>query len=295
MLNSIATIQNLEPESFHVARHESVVANAIHSQAFLFGDFNMGRFRRKLFSKLCSFCGEEARYYFKKSGNYCCESNVAKCLAIRKINSEKARQRTGWEHTEKTKEKIRQSNLGQKRSEKTRKKISKAKIAMGDNHPSKRPEFRKAISRWLTKRNIENNPMKNPEAVKKMIEKIKGKNHPFYGIKRPKHSKNMLGKNNPNWQGGIAAELYCSVWNDKEYKESISKRDNYICRNPNCLGTCSHLPLVRHHINYDKKNCHPWNLIILCVSCHSKTNGSREFWIKFYQNIMTEKHGYDYD
>lgn len=37
-----------------------------------------------------------------------------------------------------------------------------------------------------------------------------------------------------------------------------------------------------HHINYDKKNLDPKNLISLCRSCHTKTNHNRENWIKLF-------------
>lgn len=35
-----------------------------------------------------------------------------------------------------------------------------------------------------------------------------------------------------------------------------------------------------HHIDYDKKNNNPENLITLCHSCHAKTNSNREYWTK---------------
>ena len=48
------------------------------------------------------------------------------------------------------------------------------------------------------------------------------------------------------------------------------------------------------HINYIKKDCHSWNLITVCISCHAITNHNRKYWQEFYQNIMIEKYGYDY-
>ncbi len=90
MLNSTMTIQNLEPESFHVVKHGSVVIDTVHSRAFLLGEDDMGGFKRRNFSEPCSFCGGESKYHFKSGErSYCCESNVAKCPAIRKINSKR--------------------------------------------------------------------------------------------------------------------------------------------------------------------------------------------------------------
>jgi hypothetical protein len=95
----------------------------------------------------------------------------------------------------------------------------------------------------------------------------------------------MLGDKHWNWQGGIACEPYCSVWLDKEFKKSILERDNYQCQNPDCWGTS--IRLTGHHIDYDKKNCDPSNIITLCNSCNSRANINRKCWTKFYQSIRT--------
>ncbi len=41
-----------------------------------------------------------------------------------------------------------------------------------------------------------------------------------------------------------------------------------------------------HHIDYDKKNCDPTNLITLCFSCHGKTNYNRKKWIKYFKKTL---------
>lgn len=92
------------------------------------------------------------------------------------------------------------------------------------------------------------------------------------------------GANHPNWNGGSSFEPYCDVWADKEYKEDIRKRDGYICQNPDCWK--SDYRLVVHHIDYDKKNCHPWNLITLCNSCNSRANANREYWEELYSKVL---------
>jgi hypothetical protein len=43
-----------------------------------------------------------------------------------------------------------------------------------------------------------------------------------------------------------------------------------------------------HHIDYDKKNNVPLNLISLCKSCHSKTGYNRDNWIVYYQQKFLE-------
>ena len=94
----------------------------------------------------------------------------------------------------------------------------------------------------------------------------------------------MSGENHPQWKGGIACDPYCDIWVDKEYKESIKERDNYICQNEDCWGTAKRLNI--HHINYNKKDCSPKNLITLCNSCNSRANHNREEWQKYYEKII---------
>jgi len=92
---------------------------------------------------------------------------------------------------------------------------------------------------------------------------------------------NRTGENSYLWKGGISCEPYCDVWLDKDYKESIKKRDNYQCQNDSCFETSTRLCL--HHINYIKKDCNPKNLITLCTSCNTRANTNREFWEIYYK------------
>jgi hypothetical protein len=92
---------------------------------------------------------------------------------------------------------------------------------------------------------------------------------------------NRSGSGNPNWRGGISCEPYCDIWLDKEFKEDIKKRDNYKCQNPDCWGTSGRL--VIHHIDYNKKNCSPNNLITLCNSCNSRANKDRDLHKQLYK------------
>lgn len=57
---------------------------------------------------------------------------------------------------------------------------------------------------------------------------------------------------------------YCNEWRDKEYKKDLRK--DY-CENVDCKG--NYKLLINHHIDLNKKNCHPSNIMTLCVSCSS--------------------------
>ena len=137
----------------------------------------------------------------------------------------------------------------------------------GNLNPSKRIEVRKKISEskkgckgyWKGK--------KRPE--------MSGKNNPFYGVR-------FSGEKHWNWKGGIG--IYPYDWTD-ELKESIRGRDNYTCQECGIHQDESEKNFDVHHIDYNKDNLDPKNLITLCKKCHMKTNFNRESWKNYFYNI----------
>mgnify|MGYP001167295144 CR=1 FL=1 len=99
------------------------------------------------------------------------------------------------------------------------------------------------------------------------------------GQKRPKQSVAMTGKNNPGYIHGEGKFPYPMKFN-KKLKEQIRKRDNYKCQI--CGKKGNHV----HHIDYDKNNCNPNNLIVLCHDHHMKTNFNRDYWFAYFTYIM---------
>ena len=162
-------------------------------------------------------------------------------------------------------------NFGKKRTEEQRKRYSEAQKG---KHPTE--ETRQKMKESAIERN------KNPE------------NNGMFGKQRTEESKQKqakartgkyTGENSPHWQNGKSFEEYGIEFN-KPLKHSILKRANYTCQDPNCKG--EHKKLHVHHIDYNKKNNNPKNLIALCSSCHAKTNGknNRTYWTDYYQNII---------
>ena len=104
-------------------------------------------------------------------------------------------------------------------------------------------------------------------------------------------SKKVSGENNVRWRGGVGNFPYPFEFSD-ELKESIRKRDDNTCQR--CGKTemivkkeCGK-GLNVHHIDYDKQNCELENLITLCCSCNSKVNTNREYWEKFFKDMLQE-------
>ncbi len=100
-----------------------------------------------------------------------------------------------------------------------------------------------------------------------------------YNIKR----RDNIGENNPYWQGGIAHLPY--PYEFRKIKKLIRERDNYTCQECGKQFKGKN-QLDVHHVDYNKKNTKPENLITLCKSCHGKTKFIRGDWIKHFQEIM---------
>lgn len=113
-------------------------------------------------------------------------------------------------------------------------------------------------------------------------ENFKGEANPNYG------NLALVGPANPNWRGGITYEEYCGAWKDREFKYEIRERDGFKCQNPDCRKNSDTLTI--HHIDYDKGNCNPRNLLTLCVSCNARANYNRDFWEAGYKEIIRLKY-----
>ena len=94
--------------------------------------------------------------------------------------------------------------------------------------------------------------------------------------------------NHPNWLGGISFKPYSLDWTEN-LKECIRDRDNHKCQICGCPEIENMKSLDVHHVDYNKKDCNPNNLISLCNSCHHKTNFNRKYWTCYFQNKTKEK------
>jgi hypothetical protein len=133
----------------------------------------------------------------------------------------------------------------------------------------------------------------------------KGKRNPMYGklgynfgrkfakstidkMRLAKKDK-YFGKENPNWHNGISKLPYSIKFTEK-LKESIRKRDENKCQLCN-ISNKKHkllttLSLSIHHIDYNKQNCAPNNLISLCNKCNAHVNSNRDYWYAYFKYIM---------
>jgi hypothetical protein len=174
-------------------------------------------------------------------------------------------------------------NMGIPRDD-TRRRISIASSGrfFSEETIQKMREAKKGKTSWKKGLTKENN-----ESIASASQKLMG--HPVTIETRIKMGKRKKGKycgsENPNWQGGKSFEPYALTFN-KGLKEQIKTRDNYACQICGTNKESSQYPLVVHHVDYNKKNNNPNNLITLCLFCHSKTNFNRNKWMGvFYKQL----------
>lgn len=178
--------------------------------------------------------------------------------------------------SEDTIKKLSESHKGIPRSKKWRENLSRAN---------------KGHKPWITGKKH------RPETIK-LQRKIKlGSKNPMFGVcgkRNPRYGKLLskitiekirvshlglqCGCNNPNWHGGTARLPY--LYEFFQVRPFILNRDSCLCRL--CLKKSNHV----HHIDYNRDNNRINNLMVLCRSHHSETNGDREFWSSFLSKIV---------
>jgi len=114
-----------------------------------------------------------------------------------------------------------------------------------------------------------------------------GKNEYFYcNIKCQGQwrSRNWTGSSNPRYLPG-KQRFYSEDFNS-QLKELIRLRDGYRCQKCGCSGLKNGQKLSVHHIDYNKENSLPLNLISLCRACNVAVNFNRKKWIRYFKRIL---------
>jgi len=128
------------------------------------------------------------------------------------------------------------------------------------------------------------NPAKRLDVRKRLS--IAGKGRIMSEEAREKNSKAKSGSNHPAWLGGKSREPYTHEFNNR-LKYKIRKRDNFTCNL--CYKIETDKKFSVHHIDYNKKNNHPSNLITLCRKCHAITCFNREQWTPYFSFLCNFK------
>lgn len=114
---------------------------------------------------------------------------------------------------------------------------------------------------------------------------VNSKHHITRGIPEFIWGHSSKGENNPSWCGGISQEGYPNLFNCN-LKEIIRDRDLRKCQLCAKTELENKKKLTVHHIDYNKDNCDPENLITVCSSCNSRVNKDRPMWTLFFQSMI---------
>jgi len=170
----------------------------------------------------------------------------------------------------KTRAKISKFHKGKEKSAEHRENLSKAAKKRFEN-----PAERMKISKFLTGKKL------SAETKRKISVANTGKK------KSEEHRRKHIGLNNSQWKNGISLENKPSELTD-EYKQAIRKRDNFTCQFCGHTNNGEKQKLDIHHIDEDRHNNCPDNILTLCRDCHAETRtiGDKVAWQRVYSSLM---------
>ncbi len=163
-------------------------------------------------------------------------------------------------------------------------------VKFTEEYKRKRIEARKGYRHTEeTKRKIgkgNKNKIRTIETREKISEAQKGRipwNKGTKGVMKPNKTSFKKGEKNRNWNNGSSFEPYGLEFNEG-LKEVIRNRDRRKCQICEKTELEDNRKLSIHHIDYNKNNNDPKNLISLCKECHAKTNHNRDKWINYFKS-----------
>ncbi len=188
--------------------------------------------------------------------------------------------------SDKHRAKIGNAHRGMKRTETTRRNIS---MGLRDLSPSAKQRRSENISKGLTGKTF-SEARKQRQSVARKGQHRSPRTEFEKGMIPWNKGKTFPPETHSNWQGGKSFEPYPTKWT-KMLKESIRERDGQVCQ---ICGNPEPIPgrkLCVHHIDYDKANLDPDNLISLCAKHHSETNYNRKKWKEYFRVLQIHKIG----
>ena len=130
------------------------------------------------------------------------------------------------------------------------------------------------------------------EKMKENHADFSGENHPQFGKLKSFETRRKISL--AGGGTGVPYEFseYPKEFNSK-LKEEIRERDNYECQNCDMTEEESLIVYRRvldvHHIDYNKKNCNKLNLISSRQPCNLRFNYNREYWMKYFKEIIEHR------
>lgn len=103
------------------------------------------------------------------------------------------------------------------------------------------------------------------------------------------HRDRVLGEKNPRWVHGRSQQRYSAEF--RLASAEVRERDAHACQLCGLVAEQYDKAWDVHHINYDKGDNRPENLICLCRWCHGRMHGSprsRNYWRRKLSSLSRE-------
>lgn len=152
-----------------------------------------------------------------------------------------------------------------------------------------KPIWNKGVHQWENRIH----PMlgkKHTDKTKQII-RLKSVDRFFSDETRLKLSNSRRGSRNPNWRGGITERRYPDVFTIK-LKENVRNKYYRCC--VLCLKdeSINGRKLSIHHIDFNKGNCIPKNLVPICNKCHGLVSHDRIYSEQYLTILKEGEEGY---
>lgn len=187
-------------------------------------------------------------------------------------------------HSIESKRKMSLVHKGKKLSEEIKLKISESLKGRFFTKETKKKMSLHAKNRFKDKKNHPKygTHHSNKTKLKLSLAKLGNKN-PMKDFKtRKKISATYLGIDEKDWNGFSNYHSITKGLLTSKQKNRIKKRYNYTCQLCGLSGKGKN-EIDLHHIDYNKQNNNPNNIIILCRKCHHKTNCNRKDWEEYFK------------
>lgn len=148
--------------------------------------------------------------------------------------------------------------------------------------------IRHRLHLWGIPKRTKNESYNSPLRLKAIGDVWRGKGFMKGKKFSDEHRKKLSKSKEKHWASILATDErirseYTTEFNEL-LKEKVRERDGYLCQLCYIPQNGTRHPV--HHIDYIKNHNDINNLITLCHKCHRRTNGRRDYWEKYFKELL---------